>query len=45
MRRLLAFPLLLCAAALVVLSPTSRLGQAADRLGLRVCRWTGRSFA
>jgi len=39
MRRLLVFPVLLCAAALVVVWPSSRLGLAADAFGRRVCRW------
>ena len=39
MRRFFVFPLLLCAAALVVARPGSRLGLAADAFGRRVCRW------
>ena len=39
MRRFIVFPLLLCAAALVVVRPGSRLGDAADAFGRRVCRW------
>ncbi len=39
MRRILVFPLLLCIAAIIVVVPGTRLGDAANRFGRHVFHW------